>query len=85
MNGEEYRAVVEKIMSNGRHGPYAVARSDELGSVTFSLSRDVWKEKGQPETGTIVILGQIIKKRAGWRAQHGRFARPSDEATARSN
>ncbi len=80
MDGKEYRAIVQKVLDSGRHGPYAVARSKQLGSVTFSLASDVWAEKRWPEPGTEVILSEVIKKRAGWRAQHGRFANPSDEA-----
>ena len=80
MDSKEYQAIVEKVFDNGRHGPYAVARARNLGSITFSLGKDVWDEKRWPETGTVVILREIIKKRAGWRAQHGRFATPSDES-----
>lgn len=79
-----YRAVVEKIIEGGRHGPYVVARSDELGSVTFSLDDPVWRESGRPEPGTCVMLSQIRKKRAGWRAYRGRFIGPSDERPSNS-
>ncbi len=78
-NDKEYEVVVEKIISNGKHGPYAVARSKELDSITFSLDMGVWKENGWPEPGTCVILSKIRRKRAGWRAMHGRFLQPSDE------
>lgn len=76
---KNYRAIVEKIIQGGRHGAYAVARSDELGSVTFSLDGNVWQESDWPEAGTYVMLWDMRKKRAGWRAQHGRFVEPSDE------
>lgn len=76
---KNYKAVVEKIIQGGKHGPYAVARSDELGSVTFSLDEGVWQENDWPEPGTYVMLWGMRKKRAGWRAQHGRFVEPSDE------
>jgi hypothetical protein len=82
MEKKGYQAVVEKIIPGGKHGPYAVARSDELGSVTFSLDKDVWQEGDWPEAGTCVMLSQIRKKRAGWRAQHGRYVEPSDEQRA---
>ena len=78
-SGDWYRAVVEKIIPNGQHGPYAVARSDELGSITFSLDNSVWQEQGLPESGTYVVLSQMRKVRAGWRANSGRFMKPSDE------
>ena len=84
MAKESYRAVVQKIVSEGEHGPYAIAREPKLGSITFSLKRPVWQEKEWPEPGMVVMLGQVRMKRAGWRAQRGRFLRPSDEQTANS-
>lgn len=78
-NDQVYKVVVEKIISGGKHGPYAVARSDELGSITFSLDRNVWQEKDCPEPGTYVMLSRVRRKRAGWYAKHGRFFEPSDE------
>ena len=80
---EHYVGTIQKVVKEGRHGPYAVARCEELGSVTFSLKPPVWPENNWPEPGTIVVLGEIIRKRAGWRAQHGRFLRPSDEARSK--
>ncbi|MDD2913592.1 MAG: hypothetical protein PHS29_03085 [Candidatus Pacebacteria bacterium] len=74
----EYQAIVEKIVINGHHGPYAVARSEDLGLVTFSLDEKVWQEKDFPEPGILVILSDIRKKRAGWRAYSGRFFQPYD-------
>ncbi len=74
-----YPAVVEKVIREGSHGPYAVANSEELGYLTFSLSSSVWQEEDWPEPGTLVILEKITKKRAGWRAHRGRFYKPSDE------
>ncbi|HBV58244.1 MAG TPA: hypothetical protein DEB73_03235 [Candidatus Magasanikbacteria bacterium] len=79
MASQSYHMVVEKIILNGRHGPYAVASSKDLGCVTFSLDREVWQESDHPEPGMFVVLSQIRKKRAGWRAQSGRFLKPSDE------
>lgn len=74
------KAVVQKTVSNGRHGPYAVATSDEMtGSITFSLDPPVWQEDDVPESGVSVLLSDLRKKRAGWRALSGRFLRPSDE------
>ena len=74
-----YQAVVARIFPNGRHGAYALAISDRLGPITFSLSPPVWQEKDWPETGTCVMLSEFRKKSAGWRAQHGRYFVPSDE------
>jgi hypothetical protein len=78
---QNHRAIVEKIIPDGAHGPYAVAFSEELGSVTFSLDPGIWLEQEWPERGTYVILSCIRKKRAGWRAHSGRFLTPSDEQT----
>lgn len=77
------QAIVQKIVRDGKHGPYAVAKSEELGSVTFSLGEDVWSEKDMPEPGTFVLLSDLRKKRAGWRANSGRYVKPSDEQKPR--
>lgn len=74
------KAVVQKVIREGKHGPFAVATSDQLeGSVTFSLEPTVWKEREWPEEGVMVFLGELRQKRAGWRAKTGRFWKPSDE------
>lgn len=79
-----YRAVVEKIVLDGQHGPYAVTKCSELGvSITISLDKSVWEEKDYPEPGTYVVLSRLMRKRAGWRANHGRFVTPSDERSHR--
>ncbi len=76
---QSYPAVVEKIITDGKHGAYVVARSEVLGTVTFSLNSKVWSEEDQPEAGTQVMLSQVRKKRAGWRAMKARFFEPGDE------
>lgn len=78
-NGRGYQVVVEKIIPDGKHGPYAVARSEEVGLITFSLDEKVWQEKDWPEPGMYVMLYRVRKTRAGWRAQDGRFIQPSDD------
>ena len=80
-----YQAVVEKIIPSGKHGPYAVARHEDeaIGVITFSLDAKVWQEKQYPEPGTIVVLSEVCKKRAGWRAMNGRFLKPSDQHPSR--
>jgi len=79
------KAVVQKVLPNGKHGPFAVASSDGLrGSITFSLESNVWQEDEWPEEGMFVFLGKLRQKRAGWRAKQGRFWKPSDEQTERS-
>ncbi len=77
---EEYEAVVDKLIPTGKHGPYCVSRCETLDNiiVTFSLKLPVWLEKSWPEPGTYVILSEIRKKRAGWRAESARFMRPED-------
>lgn len=80
------KAVVQKVVPGGTHGPFAVATSEGLdGSVTFSLEPTIWQEKEWPEEGMYVLLGKLRKKRAGWRAKTGRFFKPSDEQTERSS
>jgi len=80
---ETIKAVVQKVVQEGKHGPFAVATSDQLeGSVTFSLEPTVWEEDEWPEEGMVVLLKKLRQKRAGWRAKTGRFFRPSDEQTA---
>ncbi len=74
------KAIVQKVIREGRHGPFAVATSNQIGgSVTFSLEPTVWREGDWPERGMVVILGKLRQKRAGWRAKEGRFCKPSDE------
>lgn len=75
----DHRTIVEKVIPDGLHGPYAVTNLEGLGCVTFSLDSKVWQESDWPEPGTFVVLSKIRKKRAGWRAQCGRFLKPSDE------
>ncbi len=78
-NKKEYYAVVDKVINDGKHGAYAVARCTEFSSITFSLDSKVWQEESWPEPGTCVMLSQVIKKRAGWRANHGRLVSPDDK------
>ena len=74
-----YKAIVEKVIADGRHGPYALASTPEISSITFSLDSSVWQEEDFPEPGVYVALWSLREKRNGWRAQHGRFWEPSDE------
>lgn len=79
MNEEVVRAVVQRIYLDGKHGPYAVATTEELVSITFSLDDSVWEGEDAPELGEVVLLSKLRKKRAGWKAMHGRRFRLSDE------
>ncbi len=75
---QSVQAIVHKIVMDGKHGPYAVASNDELGSVTFALTDAVWPEDDHPELGEIVRLSKLRKKRAGWRSMEARRPRPSE-------
>lgn len=79
MAKRSYQAMLEKTVKEGKHGPYAVTRSDLLGLVTFSLDKPVWQEEEWPEPGTIIVVSDLIKKKSGWRARNARFFEPGDE------
>lgn len=80
MDEGNYVAVVQKVFLEGAHGPYAKASSEALGrTITFSLDRSVWEEQRFPEEGTYVVLSELTRKRAGWRANRSRFLRPTEE------
>ncbi|MAG29100.1 hypothetical protein CL632_03085 [bacterium] len=73
-----YQGIVQKVITNGHHGPYVVARCEELNElITFSLKECVWKENDWPEEGMYVVLSKLRKKRSGWRAMQALFERPS--------
>lgn len=77
---QTYRAVVEKVVKTGRHGPYVVTKVKDLeGSVTFALKESTWTETDEPEPGMEVILSRLRKKQAGWRALSARYVNPTDE------
>ena len=78
LKDDEYRAVVQKVVLLGKHGPYVVTKCEKLGSVTFALEWEVWQEKDLPSQGTFVVLTDLRKKPAGWRAGSARYYRPSD-------
>lgn len=79
MTEEKFVAIVQKVFLDGAHGPYAKSKHPQLGTITFSLDEGVWKETSFPGEGDMVVLTDVRKKRAGWRAGSGRFYRPSDE------
>lgn len=77
---EAIKAIIQNVIRDGKHGPFAVATSSQLeGSVTFSLEPTVWLESEWPEAGEVVHLAKLRLKRAGWRAKRGRFWKLSDE------
>ena len=57
-------------------GPYSYNRRE---SVTFSLTAEVWNEKGRPLRGLEVILSDVRKTENGWRAYSARFRRLEDQ------
>lgn len=72
-------AIVTSIVPKGDHGPYAIAKADsnpDLGSITFSLDKPVWKEKQWPEVADHVVLSDVRKRPAGLRAHVAHFQRP---------
>lgn len=80
MEDGSYVAVVTNVVSEGRYGPFAVAKSKDIkGSITFSLRRPVWRVKTWPKPDTHVILSALDRKSAGWRAMRARPMKPSDE------
>ena len=83
-SAQQLRAVVQAV-ADGKHGPYAIAEADSSsmwqpidGSVTFAIAENVWAENVWPSAGEVVVLAQLRKKRAGWRAMKARFLQSSD-------
>jgi hypothetical protein len=76
---EHIIAIVQGILI-GAHGEFVVTTARGIpGSITFSLSPDVWHEESRPQQGIKVVVSDLRKKRAGWRAYHARYMRPSDQ------
>jgi hypothetical protein len=77
---EKYLAVVRDIIENGQYGAYGVAVSAQIrGTITFSLSPEVWQNKVKPQPGFEILVWDIVKKPAGWRALQARLFKPSDD------
>lgn len=81
---DEIVAVVQDIVQ-GKHGPYAVATSDSHPDInfTFSLEKLVWNEEKLPSKGTYVVLSDIQRKKAGWRAESARLYTLEDEKSSK--
>jgi len=85
MSDESVTAVVEKIVASGKHGAYAVARYEDKATgkvtkITFSLKKKgVWKERGRPELGSMVVLSELVRKPNGWKAEKARYFTLRDE------
>ena len=78
------KAIVRKVVQKSPGGSFAVAtpvdRPDIVGSVTFSLEPTVWDHPDKlPEAGSVVLLGKLRRKPAGWRAKEARFWEPCYE------
>ncbi|MFI5240413.1 MAG: hypothetical protein ACHQUB_01770 [Candidatus Saccharimonadia bacterium] len=79
---EHLNATVQAVLP-GPHGPYVVATAVGLfGSITFALSEPVWLETDTPERGAMVVLSDLRRKQAGWRALSARYFRPEDEQSS---
>lgn len=69
-----FHAFVTGVDQNGQHGPFAYAHCNEQNvDITFMLSADVWQGNSIPEIGDEVILWDLKKRHAGWRALGARF------------
>lgn len=69
---------VTSVITDGKHGAYAVVSHEEYGSITFSLWAKVWAENEPPETGETVHLSELRHLQSGWRAKQARRLQPSD-------
>ena len=82
MDEEKVLGVVARVVRKGKHGPYAIsyAKNSAIREalVTFSLAVPCWVESTIPERGVLVVLTDITKKRAGWRAGSARYVRVAD-------
>lgn len=75
-------AIVQTIVLDGEHGPYAVATSSSMPGewITFSLNSPVFEgEILNPKTdlGTRVVLSDLRRKKQ-WRANKARIMSPED-------
>lgn len=71
----EVIASVKKVVKDTGK-PYAVTTAEGYrGSITFSLSPDVWEEDDHPREGAKVILENLQPTGHGWRAYKARFAK----------
>lgn len=72
----------------GHEGPFVICRvigeyegfpnALPVGtSVTFSVG--VWKDNPMAGNGTHVLLDNLSRKQAGWRANEARYLRPRDQ------
>lgn len=71
-------------VKKGKQGMYAIAVCDTVaGSVTFSLNASVWQEKKRRvRIGDKVVLKNLRRSSAGWRAMSVRLMRPEDEQSS---
>ena len=69
----EVIASVKKVVKDTGK-PYAVTTAKGYrGSITFSLSSDVWEEEDHPKEGAEVVLTNIQPTGRGWRAYRAHF------------
>lgn len=53
-------------------------QKEKRESVTFSFDGEGWLGGRVPEDGDEVVLGDVIRKKGGWRAYHARPRTPED-------
>ncbi len=75
------KAMVHHVIEEDPGGPCAVAVSDRLGVVEFTLGPDVWEEKEWPTKGAVVLVAKLRREDDGWRAKEARFWTERDEQT----
>ena len=63
------QAIVGIFQGTNTDGDYCIATSDEVeGSITFKET----EFNGElPDSGTEIVMGNLTKKRLGWRAGRG--------------
>ena len=71
--------VEAEVTGFSKDDKFAFATADGYGSVTFSLSLDVWSGNGLPQKGEIVVLSEMARFTKGWRAGKARKFVLSDE------
>jgi hypothetical protein len=69
--------IVDRIVPDGPHGPYAVTKTDDPrigGFITFGMGNEenAWTEKIWPSEGDAIHLSNLKKRRGGWRAEKAR-------------
>ncbi|TSC82724.1 MAG: hypothetical protein G01um101420_82 [Parcubacteria group bacterium Gr01-1014_20] len=77
-------SIVAKVLKVVPERNYAVTLPNQEvegveGSITFSLTKEVWEGEGAPHEGQLVVLEDIAQTGRGWRAYKARAVRPEDQ------